>query len=265
VSARSLRRVLKTRTLDLIVRTPSPPDSLASTLLGQSRAALLALLFEHPDESFQSRQLARYAAISPGTVHRELASLVALGLVLREVDEAAVRFRANVAASVYPELKGLLAKTSGASQLLRAALGKLGAAVRVAFIYGSIATGKARANSDIDLMIIGAVSLSTALKALRPAIERLRRDVNPSVYPAAEFALKSQQGHSFIRRIMAKPKIFLIGDEHELGQLSQDRKAASLTGARSDKRKNLRSALAGGDKRTQDKDIQTALELARNL
>jgi predicted nucleotidyltransferase len=210
-----------------MLRASAPPVSLANRLLGQSRAALLALLFEHPEESFQSRQLARYAAISPGTVHRELATLVELGLVLREVEETAVRFKANEAAPVYPELKALLAKTAGAAQLLRAGLTALGEAAQVAFIYGSVATGQARASSDIDLMIIGTASLSAVLKALRPAIERLRREVNPSVYPAAEFALKRHQGHSFIRRILAEPKVFLIGDEHELRELGQDRKIAS--------------------------------------
>lgn len=213
-----------------MLRTPASttaPASLASSLLGQSRAALLALLFEYPDESFQSRQLARYAGISPGTVHRELGTLVELGLVLREAEETAVRFRANEAASIYPELKALLAKTAGAAQLLRDGLTALGEAVQIAFIYGSVAKGQARASSDIDLMIIGTASLSNVLKALRPNIERLRRAVNPSVYPAAEFALKTRQDHPFIRRVLTEPKLFLIGDEHELGQLSQDRKAAS--------------------------------------
>jgi hypothetical protein len=205
--------------------------SLATNLLGQSRAALLALLFEHPDEWFQSRQLARYAAISPGTVHRELAALVALGLVSRRAEENAVRFKANEAAAVYPELKALLAKTAGAPQMLRGGLAALGEAVQLAFIYGSLARGEARANSDIDLMIVGSVSLAAVLKALRPAIETLRRDVNPSVYPKAEFTLKAHQGHSFIRRVMVEPKIFLIGDEHELRELSQDRKTASPRGA----------------------------------
>jgi predicted nucleotidyltransferase len=226
-----------------MLRTVTSSTSLASSLLGQSRAALLALLFEHPDESFQSRQLARYAAISPGTVHRELATLVELGLVLREVEETAVRFKANEAAPVYPELKALLAKTAGAAQLLRAGLTALGEAVQVAFIYGSVAAGQARASSDIDLMIIGTASLSAVLKALRPAIETLRREVNPSVYPAAEFALKTHQGHSFIRRILAEPKIFLIGDEHELRELGQDRKTAS---ARSASRRNPASAAQRG-------------------
>lgn len=227
----SLHGVLNTSTLVLVMRTSTPPTSLASSLLGQSRASLLALLFEHSDEWFQSRQLARYAAISPGTVHRELATLVELDLVLRKVEDTAVRFKANETASVYPELKALLAKTSGASQLLRAGLAKLGEVVRVAFIYGSVAASQARANSDIDVMIVGSVSLSTILKALRPALETLRREVNPSVYPVTEFALKAQQGHSFIQRVINGPKIFLIGDDHELRQLSQDRKAASPRGA----------------------------------
>ena len=201
--------------------------SLASALLGRSRAALLSFLFEHSDEWFHLRQIARETRISPGTAHRELGVLVQLGLVLRDAGEISVRFKANTEAAVFPEVKSLLAKTTGAPQLLRAGLATLGSAVQAAFIYGSVARGEQRAGSDIDLMIVGSTSLSATLKALRPTMEALRREVNPTVYSPEEFARKAQQGHAFIQRVLAEPKLFLIGGAHELGQLGQDREAAS--------------------------------------
>jgi len=213
-------------TIVLIMRTGNNA-SLASALLGRSRAALLSLLFEHPDEWFHLRQIARETGTSPGTAHRELGGLVDLGLVLRDAGDISVRFKANTEATVFPELKSLLAKTTGASRLLRAGLATLGNAVQAAFIYGSVARGEERAGSDIDVMIIGTTSLAAVLKALRSATDTLRREVNPTVYAPEEFARKAQRGHAFVERVMAEPKIFLIGDAHELGQLGQDREAAS--------------------------------------
>ena len=221
-----LQSVLKMSTFVLNMRT-TILRSVADVLLGRSRAALLSLLFGHADEWFHLRQIARESGMSAGTAHRELGVMVNLGLVLREPNETSVRFKANTEASVFAELKSLLAKTSGAPELLRAGLGELGDAVSGAFIYGSVARGEERAGSDIDLMIVGSVSLANVLKALRPAIEKLRREVNPTVYTSEEFVRKAQQGHAFIQRVLAEPKIYLIGGAHELGQFGEDRKTAS--------------------------------------
>jgi predicted nucleotidyltransferase len=207
--------------------TTYPRDPVAVGLLGRTRAALLSLLLSHADEWFHLRQIARECATSPGTAHRELQSLVALGLVIREPGATSVRFKANMDAPVFPELKGLLAKTAGALPMLRECMVALDNAVRAAFVYGSVARGEEKAGSDIDLMVVGSVTLAAVLKALRPAAQELRREVNPTVYTTGEFARKAQEGHSFIRRVLAEPKVFLIGDERELGKLGEDREAAS--------------------------------------
>lgn len=222
---RGLPSVLISSTFVLYMRTDAPAP-LAETLFGRTRTALLGLLLAHPDEWLHLRQIARESGTSAGTAHRELQVLVNLGLLLREPGPTAVRFKANAGHPVFPELKNLFAKTSGASELLRAGLEKLGATVELAFIYGSVARGEERAGSDIDLLVIGPASLADVLKAIRPALETLRREVNPAVYSRAEFARKAAEGHSFIQRVLQEPKIFLKGDARELGQPGEDRKAA---------------------------------------
>jgi predicted nucleotidyltransferase len=204
----------------------TPPASFADSLLGRTRAGLLGHVLGHPDEWFHLRQIARESGASAGTAHRELQALVDLGLLLRESSGAAVRFKANTEHPVFPELQSLLAKTGGVSALIRSGLATLGDAVETAFIYGSVARGEQRASSDIDLMVIGNVSLVRLLKALRPAIETLRREVNPTVYTREEFARKAREGHSFVERVLGEPKIFLKGDARELGQSGENRKAA---------------------------------------
>jgi predicted nucleotidyltransferase len=127
--------------------------------------------------------------------------------------------------------------------MLRSGLAALGDAVELAFIYGSVARGEQRASSDIDLMVVGNVPLSAVLKALRPVTETLRREVNPTVYSRAEFARKAKEGHSFVERVLAEPKIFLKGDARELGQSGENRKAAP---ARGTPRRNSKTATGVG-------------------
>ena len=104
--------------------------------------------------------------------------------------------------------------------VLRAALAPLGKRIHVAFIYGSIVRGKEIADSDVDLLIVGEVTLFNVVSALASAQETLRHEVNPSIYPAEEVREKVDDGDHFFTTVMASPKLFVIGDEDELGRLA---------------------------------------------
>ncbi|HYT47011.1 MAG TPA: nucleotidyltransferase domain-containing protein, partial [Burkholderiales bacterium] len=123
------------------------------------------------------------------------------------------------------DLRNILKKTVGVADVLREALAPLAARIRAAFVYGSIARGEERAGSDLDLMVVGEVRFAEVVSALAPAQELLRREVNPSVYPALEFRRKRAAGEPFLKRVLADRKIFIIGGEHDLGQPGAHRKA----------------------------------------
>jgi DNA-binding transcriptional ArsR family regulator len=59
------------------------------------RQAILALLMDEPGSRLHLREIQRRAETSPGTASRELAKLVAAGLVEREAEGAQVYFRAS--------------------------------------------------------------------------------------------------------------------------------------------------------------------------
>lgn len=206
---------------------PESRRNLGELLFGAYRRQVLALLLMHPEQSFHVREIARITGKPAGTLYRELNSLAEAGLLIRSPFGNQVHYRANSACPIYEELRGILRKTFGIADVLRAALESVAARVNVAFVYGSIASGKERAASDVDVMIIGRLKFSDAVLALSPAEEMLRREVNPHVYSPTEFRKKFADGEPFIARVFEEPKIYLTGTEDDLGKLAGHRTAAS--------------------------------------
>lgn len=192
--------------------------SLASELLGTSRAAILATLLLRSEEQLHARELARVTGVSIGTLLRELKTLLALGLVKRREVGRQVFFSADPASPVFGELASLLRKTVGLGDRLRDALAPLADSVRVAFVYGSMATGTAALHSDVDVMVIGDVSFSDVTRALHAEQSVLGREINPTVMTAAEFKSKRRARDGFVQSIAKGPKIWLVGGEDEFAR-----------------------------------------------
>jgi predicted nucleotidyltransferase len=195
----------------------------AVVLFGQTRRRLLAWLLLHPDETFYLRQLARQTGVAPGAIQRELAALTRAGILSRAVQGRQVYFGANRESPIYLELHGLVVKTMGVADVLRAALATLGESVRVAFVFGSAARRELRAGSDIDLLVVGTASFRAVASALAAAQEQLGRDVNPTVYPEAEFRAKVRAAHHFLSTVLRAPRVFVIGGPNELARVAAKR------------------------------------------
>ncbi len=174
----------------------------------------------HPDSSYHVRELARLTGTTPGTLHKELARLAEVGLLLREAQGNQVRYRANRECPVFAELAGLFRKTSGAVGVLADALAALRPLPKLALVFGSLARGEENARSDVDLLLIGTCKFSDAIKVLHPAQESLQREINPVIYTAAEFARRVAAKDAFVREIIRNAKLFVIGTEHDLGKLA---------------------------------------------
>jgi len=191
--------------------------SLAADLLGTTRSAILGILMLRPEEALHGRELARLTGISPGTLHRELNGLAALGLLTRRTSGRNVYYAADREDPVYDDLAGLLRKTAGLVDVLRRALEPLGAALEAAFVYGSMATGAAGPRSDVDVMLLGSVPYTKALHALAPAQEVLHREVNASVMATDEFQRRRKARDGFVSTVWKSPKLWIVGGKNDLG------------------------------------------------
>ena len=200
-------------------------DNLAAALFGKAQQSVLGLLFGRPDESFYVREIVRATRAGQGAVQRELKRLADSGIIERVERGRQVYYQANRHCPIFAELLGLIVKTAGVGDVLRAALAALKGRIAVAFIFGSFAGGEPRKASDVDVLVVGDVTFAEVVSALGPAQERLGRDVNPSVYPPAEFRQKLAAGHHFLTSVLNGPKIFLIGGERELAGLAEKRLA----------------------------------------
>jgi predicted nucleotidyltransferase len=146
-------------------------------------------------------------------------------LLLRESIGRQVHYRANPECPVFDELAGLLRKTTGLADVLRAVLEPLGSRVKIAFVYGSVAAGTARPRSDVDVMVIGKASFAELVRTLAPTQEVLKREVNMTPLTPVALAQKVKAKDGFVKQILTAPKIFLIGTDRDLAELVAHRAA----------------------------------------
>jgi len=198
---------------------------LVEVLFGAYRRQILSLLLLRPDESFYVREIGRLAGVPAGSLHRELKLLSDAGLLQRSTAGNQVRYQVDRTCPIHGELAGIFLKTAGLADVLREALTPIAGKIRVAFIFGSVAQGKERATSDVDVLVVGSASFAAVVSALSRAGERLRREVNPVVMTQAAFEAKRASRDRFVARVVREPKIVLLGDASEFAEPAEDRAA----------------------------------------
>jgi DNA-binding transcriptional ArsR family regulator len=192
---------------------------LASTLLPGYRRRVLGLLLLRPDEALHGREIARRTGLPAGTLTRELKRLADVGLLKREKRGNQQVYSADTSCPVFNEVAGILRKTSGLADVLAEALAPVANQLRVAFVFGSVAQGRETGKSDVDLMLVGDIGFAEAVNLFYPVEASLGREVNPKVFTAAEFSAKAAV-EPFLRDVLAKPKIFIVGGDHDLAELA---------------------------------------------
>jgi DNA-binding transcriptional ArsR family regulator len=194
-------------------------NMLAELLSSQGRAEIFRLLFGPGSCELHLRELERQTGLSEATLRQELKKLTRLGVVEARQDGNRTYYRAKAEHPIYPDIRNLVLKTSGLADMLREALGESG--IRVAFVFGSIASGREKAESDVDLMVIGAITLRQLSRRLSGIVVKLGREVNPHVLTPEEFARRVRERDHFITSVLETPRLFVTGSEDELERLGK--------------------------------------------
>ena len=174
-------------------------------------------MFGNPGRSFYANEMIALAESGTGAVQRELLALSDAGLLTVTKQGNQKHYQANTVAPVFAELRGLVLKTMGLADVLRAALVPLAVQLDAAFVYGSVAKLQDTAHSDVDVMIISSsLGYGEVFGALESAATTLGRKVNPTLYAPAEIAKRISLDNAFVTRVLQQPKIWLIGSEEQL-------------------------------------------------
>jgi|SRR5581483_1316279 len=194
------------------------PNTLAQLLSSRVKAELFRLLFGINGQPLHLRELQRRSGLAVRTVQQELDRLTGLELVEARRDGNRTYYAAREDHPLYQDIRNLVLKTSGLADQLRAALRKA-AGIRLAFVFGSLAQSRERAQSDVDLLVIGSVSLRQVSNLLSGVANMIGREINPHVFTPTEFLRRKGAGDHFLKSVLSEPRIFIIGDEHELGAM----------------------------------------------
>lgn len=190
---------------------------LADALFSTVQQRVLAYLFGQPERSFFATELIRLAGGGSGAVQRELVRLADSGLVTVTRVGTQKHYQANPRSPIFAELCAIAQKTVGLAEPLREALAPLARRITAAFVYGSVAKKQDTAKSDIDLMVVSdSLSYADLFTVLEEATQRLGRSVNPTVYSRKELDKRVRADNAFVRRVLAQPKLWVIGEEHDL-------------------------------------------------
>jgi predicted nucleotidyltransferase len=187
------------------------PLSIGDALFGKARQAVLALIFGHPERAFYTREIIAHADAGASQVQTELMRLSRSGLVVRERRGNQVHYRANAAASVYPELVGLVTKTFGVADVLKRAIAPFAKDIEVALVYGSVAQGTPSATSDVDLLLVARLMLSDLEPSLSKAEAALGRRIAVTLLDPPDFHARVAARDHFLTSVLAGPVIALAG------------------------------------------------------
>ncbi len=185
--------------------------SIADALFTKAQQKLLTVLFGQPDKSFYLNELVRLADMGRGAISRQLARLTGAGLLIMQRKGNQTHYQANPDSPINDELVAIVRKTFGVKAVLDNALEPLQSQLQKAFVYGSVAKGRAHAESDIDLMLIGnELSYSEVMALLEDAEQALQRTINPTIYTPDEFAERLNQKQNFLVKVMEQDRLELF-------------------------------------------------------
>jgi predicted nucleotidyltransferase len=214
-----IKNTTKPRKPDAAATRASAPahTGIADALFSATQQRVLALLFGQPGRSFFTNELIGLVGAGSGAVQREVKRLVESGLVTVTRLGSQKHYQANPAAPIFDELRGIVTKTLGPAEVLRAALLPLGDTVRLALVYGSVAKGSDTAHSDIDLLLVSDVlTLEQVYEALAPVEQQLGRRVSPTLYSVAEFRRRRASSNPFLTKVLAGETIRLTEGRDDL-------------------------------------------------
>lgn len=198
------------------MRKPAPLD----TLFTPVRQEILGSIYGQPGRWWYLSELASAAGKTPSSLQRELKNLTLSGLIRTKKEGGRVYFQAEAESPLFEPLRMLVERTIGIIEHLKRAIEPIAEKIDLAFVYGSVARGEENSRSDVDLVVVGDVGLAELARVIRPLETKFRREIDAKCYSEEEFRSKLEDGKHFLVSIIREPKVFIVGNENDLGRLA---------------------------------------------
>ena len=179
------------------------------------RIELLKIFSLNPESSFHINELSRRTGFSPRGVEKELKNLLSGGILKKEVFGNQHRYQLDTQSPISGEIRGIIIKTVGVADRIRAALIPVEDEIDLAFIYGSFAAGDYSNYSDVDLFIVGDLSGIRLAELLGPVQNEIGRPVNISQFSLDEYRQRKELNDHFISKVFQVPRITILGQLDE--------------------------------------------------
>jgi predicted nucleotidyltransferase len=190
---------------------------LGDLLASPAFARLLLHFALHGDQAAHVRALQRRTGLSMSSLTRELRRLETRGLVVRVEEGSRVLYRAVAENPGWKALRQLIRDFADPAEVVEEAIAGV-EGVEAAFVYGSFARGDARDDSDVDVLVVGDHVAEASLgREAAEASVLLCRPVEVRAYTREKLNRQLDAGNAVLRRILAGPKRWIVGDEARLG------------------------------------------------
>lgn len=213
-------------------------------LRGKIARDVLALLLSTPGQQLHTREIARRVDADAHPVQRALEQLLQAGLVESRRLGNLRLWAIDERSALVPAVRDVVRRTAGVAQRLQSVLSNM-RGVQLAFLFGSYASGKDELGSDIDLFIVGAPDWDKLSRALATAAGEVGREINPVVWTIDDLARPTPTQQRFLRGLLRRPRIWIVGDDDEL---ERSRSVVRATVVRSRARATRARGLGGRTK-----------------
>jgi predicted nucleotidyltransferase len=152
----------------------------------RTKVKLLRAFFTYPEKEFTESELQRIAGIPQASVHRNVKSLLANGLLDRERIGKANLHSLNKEHILYPLIKKTFENERNLlSELIKSLKDSIGSlsGIELAVLFGSVVKGTEREDSDIDIFIISRADKSQVEAEMKNLIQVIRNKFGNMISP----------------------------------------------------------------------------------
>ena len=186
---------------------------LSEILTSNTRAELLRILFDGRKQEHYLREIQKLSNVSIRSIQKEVAHLSRLDLLKSRKDGNRIYYSANTTHPLYPDLVSIVEKTVGIVGQLKERLSDK--RIDTAFIFGSMAKGTEKSESDIDLVVIGTLNMRALTKLLSGIQEKVGREINPHIFSKDEICERIKKKDHFVSSIFKEEIKAIIGNIDE--------------------------------------------------